>query len=249
VTLPGFSVPAYRAFLEAVLAAGVAVEPVEAMPAWDGATRTLYLRHDVDLHIAGIERVAEVESALGLRATYFVPLTLHFNPAYPPNRGILRGLIDAGHRIGLHYDLQTYPWDLDAAWAHLDDEAARLGRLVGAPVESICMHFPWGGREDVFRASERYVHPHAFDGVEYVSDSCRAWRDERLLGILAPDGPERMLLNTHPELWLGDEAQERYDFLRGTLLDNTVAQHAAYVLDYMEPAWRAHPAPRLHDAR
>lgn len=249
MTLPGFSVPAYRAFLEAVQATGVATAPVEAMPDWDGQTRTLYLRHDVDLHIPGIERIAEVEGALGIAATYFVPLTLHFNPAYPPNREVLRGLLRGGHRIGLHYDLQTYPWDLDAAWAHLDREAEQLSAIVEAPVESICMHFPWGGRDDVFKTSERYVHPHAFEDVVYVSDSCRAWRDETLLGILDPAGPARLLLNTHPELWLGEAGEERYDFLRGTLLENTVAQHSSYVLDYMEPAWRAHPAPALHDAR
>lgn len=249
MTLPGFSVPAYRAFLEAAQAAGVALAPVEDMPDWDGATRTLYLRHDVDLHVPGIERIAAVETALGVRATYFVPLTLHFNPAYPPNREILRGLLGDGHRIGLHYDLQTYPWELEAAWAHLDFEVEYLGGIVGAPVESICMHFPWGGRDDVFRASDRYVHPHAFEGVVYVSDSCRAWRDENLLGVLDPRGPRRLLLNTHPELWLGGMDEDRYEFLRGTLHDNTIAQHSSYVLDHMEPAWRAHPAPGLHDAR
>ncbi len=247
--LPGFSVDAYRAFLAAVLDAGVRAEPVEAMPDWDGSTRTLYLRHDVDLHVPGIDRIAAVETELGVHATYFVPLTLHFNPAYPPNREILQGLVAAGHRIGLHYDLQTYPWGLDAAWAHLDAEVARLHEIVEAPVESICMHFPWGGREDVFQTSDRYVHPHAFAGVTYVSDSCRAWRDENLTTIVEPDGPARLLLNTHPELWLGEADEERYAFLRGTLHDNTVRPHAEYVLDHMESAWRVHPAPALHDAR
>lgn len=249
MTLPGFSVPAYRAFLEAARAAGVALAPVEEMPAWDGATRTLYLRHDIDLHIPGIERIADAEAQLGARATYFVPLALHFNPAYPPNRAVLRGLVERGHRIGYHYDLQAYPGDAAAAAEQLDAEVGQLRRIVDAPVDSICMHFPWGGREDLFRDTDRYVHPHAFDDVIYVSDSCRAWRDENLLSILDPGGPARMLLNTHPELWLGDAGEERYEFLRGTLLANTVAQHRAYVLDYMEPAWRAHPAPRLHDAR
>jgi hypothetical protein len=252
VPMPGFSLMEYRAFLEAALEAGVVIEPVELMPKWDGRQRTLYLRHDIDLHIPGIERMAQVEASLGVSASYFVPLTLHFNPAYPPNRDVLRSLLDAGHRIGLHYDLQTYPWDVDAIWPHLDAEVARLGEIVGVAVESICMHHPRGGRcEDVLRDSDRYVHPHAqaFRDVVYVSDSCRAWRDENLLGVLDPCGPLRLLLNTHPELWLGEAEEDRYSFLRGRLQHNTVVQHSRYVLDYVEPTWRRHPGPHLHDAR
>ena len=189
MTLPGFSVPAYRAFLEAVQAAGVVTAPVEAMPDWDGATRTLYLRHDVDLHIPGIELIAEVEASLGIAATFFVPLTLHFNPAFPPNREVLRGLLRAGHRIGLHYDLQTYPWDLDQAWAHLDREVEQLERDRRGAGRVDLHALPVGRPRRRLPTSDRYVHPHAFDDVVYVSDSCRAWRDENLLGILDPDGP------------------------------------------------------------
>src|SRR4051812_47163029 len=102
--LPGFSVGEYHDLLVDAMAAGYRAAPVEAMPGWAGE-RTLYLRHDVDIHIEGIDAVAEAEAEVGAAATYFVPLTLHFNPAYPPNRDVLRRLVALGHRIGLHYDL------------------------------------------------------------------------------------------------------------------------------------------------
>jgi hypothetical protein len=244
--LPGFSVPEYRALLTDALAAGYATAPVEAMPEWDGRP-TLYLRHDVDIHLDGIEAVARAEAGLGARATYFVPLTLHFNPAYPPNRDVLRELVAAGHRIGLHYDLATYP--RDDPWAHLDAEAARLSELAGAPVESICMHNPGLGGRDVFAGGGRYVHPHAFAGVVYVSDSCRAWRDETLLELFGSEPPPRLLLNTHPELWLGDAGEPRDAFLAGTLTAHAVRQHARYVAEEVAPVWAGHPGPPLHDAR
>ena len=249
--LPDFTVDAYRDFLGEAQGAGYTLTNVGAMPDWDGG-RFVYLRHDVDIHIPGIERLAAAERELGARATYFIPLTLHFNPSYPPNRAVLRGLVESGHEIGLHYDLGTYPRDLDAAWEHLDREAETLSRLVDAPVRSICMHSPWEGREDVFAIGGRYVHPHdpdRFGDVAYVSDSCRAWRDESLLALLTPDGPERLVLNTHPEVWLGAPGEERYDFLENTLRPNAIAQHEAYIPEKVRDAWEQHPGPRLHDER
>ena len=249
--LPDFTVDAYRDFLREAQGAGYTLTNVGAMPEWDGG-RFVYLRHDVDIHIPGIERLAAAEQELGARATYFIPLTLHFNPAYPPNRDVLRGLVAAGHEIGLHYDMQTYPRELERAWEHLDAQAAVLSEIVDAPVRSICQHSPWEGREDVFARNSRYVHPHDPDryaGVAYVSDSCRAWRDESLLALLGPDGPERLVLNTHPEVWLGAPGEERYDFLENTLRPNAIAQHEAYIPEKVRDAWEQHPGPRLHDAR
>jgi hypothetical protein len=249
--LPDFTVDAYREFLRAVQEAGYALRAVREMPDWDGG-RTVYLRHDVDVHIPGIERVAAAERELGASATYFIPLTLHFNPAYPPNREVLRGLVASGHEVGLHYDMQTYPRAIERAWEHLDAQSAVLGEIAGAPVTSVCQHSPWEGFEDVFARNDRYVHPHdpdRYGDVAYVSDSCRAWRDESLLALLEPDGPERLLLNTHPEVWLGADGEERYDFLEHTLRPNAVAQHEAYIPEKVRAAWELHPGPRLHDAR
>jgi hypothetical protein len=248
--LPGFSVDEYARLLDDLASAGYALRSVEAMES-PSPSRVAYLRHDVDLHVPGIDAIAKVERERRISATYFVPIALHFNPAYPENRDVLRALVADGHRIGLHYDLRTYPLEPEATWDHLDWEVDTLSRIVTAPVRSICMHFPWGGREDLPRETTRYVHPHAdrFSDVVYVSDSCRAWRDETLLRCFGSDAPGRLLLNTHPELWLGDATESRYDFLSATLMANTVRQHRAYLTDEMEPAWRDHPAPLAHDVR
>ena len=250
-TLPHFSLDDYAALLDDLASAGYAFAPVEGMPEMPQEP-TVFLRHDIDLHITEIERMAELETDRGVSATYFVPLTLHFNPFYPENRAILRSLVGAGHHIGLHYDPQTYPTEVEAAWEHLDHEVIRLSELVESPVRSICMHFPWGGRPDFFRESDRYVHPHApryAERVLYISDSCRAWRDESLLRCFGANPPSHVLLNTHPELWLGGAHESRDEFLNGPLLANTVSQHSRYLTDYMAPAWDVHPAPRAHDLR
>ena len=249
--MPRFSLADYDRLLGDLVAAGYELRPVEDLPRVGGA-RVVLLRHDIDLHIPGIERIAELQLRRGLAATYYVPLTLHFNPLYEENRSILRRLIAGGHRVGLHYDLQSYPRDERKAWRHLDHEVEILSVAVGAQVESVCMHAPWGGREDIFRTGERYVHPHDpryGEDLVYISDSCRAWRDETLLRCLGEDPPARVLLNTHPELWLGSADADRYEFARGVMLENVIHQHRAYVTDYMIPAWKIHPAPKRHDAR
>ncbi len=249
--MPNFCLDDYERLLSRLLEGGYSLLPVEEMPqAHLGSL--VFLRHDVDLHITGIERIAEVESGLGVASTFYIPLTLHFNPAYPENRDILVKLVSKGHRIGLHYDLQTYPWDEQTAWEHLGEEAASLSALVGSDIQSICMHNPWEGREDIFREGSPYVHPHDpryAEGVVYVSDSCRAWRDETLLLCFGAGAPRRLLLNTHPELWLGEACTGREEFARKTLLANVVRQHGSYVTEVVIPGWSEHPAPARHDER
>jgi hypothetical protein len=246
--LPRFTLDGYAALLDDLAQVGYALREVERMPETP-AERAVFLRHDLDFHLPGIEAVAEIEAARGAAATYFVPLTLHFNPFYPPNRSILRSLVARGHRIGLHYDLETYPIDRDAAWRRLDDETAALGRLIDAPIASIAMHCPWRGREDLFRSADSYVHPHAarYDGnVTYVSDSCRAWRDQTLLRCFGDDPPQRLLLNTHPELWLGSAEASREQFLERTLMRNTTRQHRDYLIESIESDWPLYPGVAVH---
>jgi hypothetical protein len=111
------------------------------------------------------------------------------------------------------------------------------------------MHNPGLGGVDLFLSNERYIHPHRFADVLYISDSCRAWRDEGLLSLFSHEPPARLLLNTHPELWLGSARQSRAAFLHETLRTNTLSQHEAYLTEQIEPVWATHVGPALHDAR
>jgi hypothetical protein len=196
--------------------------------------------------------MARIEAGLGVTATYYVPLTLPFNPFYPENTAILRELVAMGHHLGLHYDLASYPCDDGAARERLDREAASLGDIVGASPRTICMHNPSLSGEDRFRSIDGYVNPHNpryAEGLLYVSDSCRAWRDEELLRCFGDDPPRCLLLNTHPELWLGKADEDREQFVEGALLKGALEQLRTYVLDEIGTAWRAHPGPAAERAR
>ena len=190
---------------------------------------------------------------MGASATYFVALTQPYNPAYPSNRAVLRELVRQGHRIGLHYDLTTYPREHDAARAHLLAEISRLEDLVESTVRTICMHNPWEGEADLFAAEglDGVLNPHAaaFAAVRYISDSCRAWRDEALLECLRAPEAANVMINTHPELWLGDPGEDRHRFLEGALLSAATDDLREFLFEEVQPSWRRHPGARQHDLR
>jgi len=166
--------------------------------------RNLYMRHDIDAHITGADIIGAIDSEYGIRSTWFVQAAAHYNPASHHNRAILRRLIWQGHTIGLHYDLADYPLDdFDAALERLVEDSALLVLVTGQKIEHVTMHSPTLGHEDMFR--ELPMNPHSW-GWEYVSDSCRAWRDDELRF------PEKLHLNTHHEHWLKTSVMERDEF-------------------------------------
>jgi len=251
VRLPEFSLAGYSSLLAALKRAGFELQPLRRLGDPDGPAA--FLRHDIDIHARGVDAIGRIEEHAGASATYFVALTQPYNPAYPSNRVVLRELVALGHSIGLHYDLTTYPADLEAARDHLMREVRWLESLVESPVEAICMHKPWDGLPDIFAVDvpEGLLNPASeeFGSVRYVSDSCRAWRDETLLDCLRTPPASNLQLNTHPELWLGAAGDDRHRFLEVTLVASSTADAREFLLEVEQPGWRCHPAPRNHDAR
>ncbi len=249
--LPEFGLEGYADLIGRVRDAGYLFAPAGEMRS-EVRRRTFYLRHDIDLHLLHVDRMAEVEAGLGARATYYVALTQQYNVLSAENVAILHRLVALGHQVGLHYDLVCYPSDPDAALERLDWEVGVLARCCGAEVSSICMHQPHTGLENLFAIGGRYLNPHdprLARGLVYVSDSCRAWRDETLLRCLGSDPPDRVMLNTHPELWLDASILERERYLDGVVMPNATRQASLYLDGTVRELWRNHAGGRVHDAR
>lgn len=248
--LPDFTLADYASTLDALRASGYAVRPVSTLPSsTDGPT--LYLRHDVDFHLGRIVEMGELEAASGVAATYYVALTQPYNVLSEASRSTLRALVSLGHEIGLHYDLMTYPANPDEWQDHLAWELSVLERVAERPVQTLCMHQPFLGTPDPFRELDGLVHPHdprLQEGLVYVSDSCRAWRDDTLLRCLSGDVPRKLLLNTHPELWLGEAGLSREAYLH-RVLDHATEEHRTYLQEEVAEVWRTHEGPIRHDAR
>jgi hypothetical protein len=168
------------------------------------------LRHDVDYSPDAALRLAEQEAERGLFATYFLLVgTRYYNLASPEHAHVARRLVELGHEIGLHYDVNSFRAFARPEWSHLLEAQARLlGDLAGAPVASIAMHQPALHGEDPFRDERRFIN--ACDArfmrdTTYVSDSCRAWRDSGWAMLASGDVPKRLHLNLHPINWSEDD--------------------------------------------
>jgi hypothetical protein len=178
------------------------------------------MRHDVDCHLDGIIQFARLERELGCRSTWFVPVTFNFNVLHKPNSDVLRELVAFGHNIGLHYDPLVTRTRED-----LRRQIRVLENASGFKVRSVTSHKP-GSIESRVDTSDWRVPIHS----EYVSDSGRRWRDDRLMR-LTHDQTSFMLL-THVEHWMSAD-QSLTGHFAASLLPNATRQsqdHAVEVL-------------------
>lgn len=250
-SMPRFDVSEYVDLLRALRAALYSLSPVSQIRA-EPTGRRAYVSHDLDISLGPAAMMAEAEARLGVTSTYYVLLTGHYNVLSPSSIGILKGLVELGHEIGLHYDLQTYPREYRAAWDRLRREVDLLASATGRPVETISMHQPHVGHSNTFLRGDEFINrhdPRFAEGLLYVSDSCRAWRDTSLLSCFGPRPPRRLLLLTHPELWLDGSIDDRYAYLEDTLEPAATADMRRYLTNDVKEVWRSHPAARMHDAR
>jgi hypothetical protein len=144
----------------------------------------IFLRHDVDLSLAAAARMAELEAARGVSATYFLMTrSVFYNLASAEGERLIARLRDLGHRVGLH---AVHPHvDLDdrfdpvLAWHNPDPE------FVNDPVDGLVnvMSPPW------------------FDRAHYRSDSNQHWRSGDPTEALAAREFDWLQLLIHPEIW------------------------------------------------
>ena len=192
--------------------------------------RRLILRHDVDISPSKALRMAALEQALSLPASYYLRYPRTFDAV------TFRALLGMGHEVGYHYDVLTRSrGDMEQALRTFGQELAAL-RTVG-PVTTVSAH---GGS----RASHdnRAIWQHAqladyhllgeaylsIPGFCYLSDSGRTWSPRRKVRDAIPEGRipnvpiestddligwitiadvPRLCLNVHPERWPGDGSE------------------------------------------
>jgi hypothetical protein len=173
----------------------------------DVAAPFCILRHDVDYSPRAALRLAEQEAERGVRATYFLLAgTGYYNLLAPEHAHVARTLVELGHEVGLHYDVNSFaPFEREAWPRLLRAQAALLSELAGAPVVSMAMHQPALNGDDPFRGMDLGL-VNAYDGrftrdTTYVSDSCRAWRNSGWEMLTSGVFPPRLHLCLHPINW------------------------------------------------
>jgi len=215
--MPTWGLPGYRHLLADLCEQGYRLRPTEDI----GTTeQSVFMRHDVDCHLQDVMAFARLEREFGCRSTWFVPVTFAFNVLYKPNSDVLRELVAFGHHIGLHYDPLVTRTRED-----LRRQVRVLENASGFKVKSVTSHKP-GTIQSRVDTSDWRVPIHR----EYVSDSGRRWRDDRLMRLA--HSKESFMLLTHVEHWMSPQLSLT-DHFAVSVLPRTTQQaqdHAVEIL-------------------
>lgn len=246
--IPPFTIDGYKTLVHRIMNGGFQIKPISALP--DRKENCIYLRHDVDFSAELAIRVAEIENTAGVVSTYFFLLTGPYNPFHEETVAAIKKIKSLGHEIGLHYDLKNWPHDKQAANAKLKNEIQILEGISETKINSIVMHQPSLGGEDYFAKgtdSTLLVNPTYYQKTDgdlcYVSDSCRAWRDDTLMKFIRRELPQtRLMLNTHPESWLATKRMNRITYLEKVLAPAANQCANDYFFKTVKALWETQPA-------
>lgn len=220
-----FTLKQYGKILHTITNLGIPCYPVVD---WiqQNPERGILLRHDVDRLPGNALRMAELESMLKIRSTYYFRIGAHtFKPA------IIQAIAAMGHEIGYHYeDLSLAEGNMDKAIVLFEKHLKALRAV--AEIKTIAMHGrPLSGfdNRDIWKShdfKQFEILGEAFLSVDYsdmfyFTDTGRSWSDhavnlrDRVQGGSNPDlnssadlikfiqlAPNsRIALVAHPERW------------------------------------------------
>jgi len=210
---------------------------------------SIILRHDIDLSILHAFKMAQIEEMLGIKATYFVQLHSEFyNPLDKTNFGLLRRILDMGHKLGLHFD--THFWGInseDQLEKFISFDKELLENIFEIEIDVFSFH---NNNEFTLQWSKNRiaglinVYSSYFKEMGYCSDSVGYWRYDRLEDILKPPLKfDRLQILIHP-CWWQERAlpprQRIYNLIDDNntylkrLWDSTLKQFGAKNIDWEE---------------
>jgi len=181
--------------------------------------RDIIWRHDVEFEPDIALRMAEIEHAEGVKATYFFQLHCpYYNVVDSHYRGVFHEIKNLGHCVGLHFD-STY-WgvtdesqlngfisiDKDYLEKNLGVEIDTFSFHNTTPFTQSCLEYQYGGLINVYSSyfKERY---------NYCGDSLGYWRFDRLEDVLNDEKVHHLQVLTHDANWSSDVLSPRKRFI------------------------------------
>lgn len=138
-----FSLEIYRELLETLQAKGYRLISYRDYLRGEKG-KFVILRHDVDKKPGNSLKTAQIEHAVGAKATYYFrrptsDSSLKGREISMTEPEIIRAIAKLGHEIGYHYeDMSLCNGDVDQAWSHFQTWLAYFRQYYA--VETICMH-------------------------------------------------------------------------------------------------------------
>lgn len=192
--------PDYDTFLRLFLDQGYAIEPLVAGELAD--TGKLFLRHDIDFDCDLAVETAEVEAALGVRATYFFMLTSDsYNIFSEKNSDCIEKIKALGHKVSIHFDPVRYR-DFEAG---LKKEIAAFESYFGSRVDLISLHRPnaffLSHDQEIGNVEHTYQSKY-LKKIKYVADSRGSFRYGKPQETEAFAMKKSIHLLIHPIWWV-----------------------------------------------
>ena len=209
------------------------------------------LRHDIDFSLSAALEMARFEAERGVRATYFLLLSSeHYNLLSKGCCLVPRQLVDLGHEVGLHYDVQAMS-ERDNSDLHtqLQYEIDILSKLTGCPIQSVAMHNPSIYGDDPFAGDTHFINaydPQFTKTIAYYSDSCGAWRDDTYDVFSRSTIPDKLQLLIHPFFWAATPG-DRWERLN-KWVDET-RQSLEKSQEQVRQLWSSHAGVKEHEGR
>ena len=176
-----FTLDIYRELLETLLEKGYEIISYrDYLVGSRKSDKFVILRHDVDKMPGNSLRTAQIEHAIGAKATYYFRVGKESN-----NPQIIRSIAALGHEIGYHYeDMSICGGNIDRAWDHFQTWLNYFRRFYA--VETVCMHgaptSKWDSKDLWSKYDYRSVgiigEPYLdtdFSDVVYLTDTGRCW--------------------------------------------------------------------------
>ena len=181
-----FSLDIYRALLETLQAKGYQLIGYadylksRVKPGITDGQKLVILRHDVDAKPENSLKTAQIEHALGAKATYYFRVGKESN-----NPQVIKAIAQLGHEIGYHYeDMSLCGGDVEKAWSHFQTWLDYFRQYYA--VETICMHGAPTSKYDGKDLWKKYDYktlgiigePYMdtdFSEVFYLTDTGRCW--------------------------------------------------------------------------
>jgi len=172
------------------------------------AEKTVIIRHDLDQDLETALVIAQLESEYELKATYFVWLESPFyNPFEPRNAEIIHKILNLGHSLGLHIEvnkdlLRDLPQKVTL-------QAKLLESFFDVACQTVSFHRPnkelLNYNQIIGNKFNAYA-PYLINNFHYVSDSRGIWQEECVCKQVNQGKYPCLYLLLHP-LWWGNEDQ------------------------------------------
>ena len=174
---------------------------------FDENRKDIIWRHDVEFEPDIALKMAEIEAAEGVKATYFFQLHCpYYNLLDEHYTEVFHKIKSLGHHVGLHFDCRYWKINdekeldkyisLDRNYMEnaLSTKIDTFSFHNTTPFTQSCLEYKYGGLINVY---SEYFKKH----YNYCGDSLGYWRFDRLEDVLNDDNVKHLQVLTHDANW------------------------------------------------